>query len=85
LNTWANNFSSKINLNPAQYGLSSADGTVISGVVAAFNSALTLTTDPAGKTPASVQAKDTAKISLTICAAVALRSRGRSLGRHRVA
>lgn len=65
---WAQNFSTLITANPANYGLTAGDATTIDGFVDAFDSALTTAVNPATKTIATVAAKNGAKTAmLDIC------------------
>lgn len=64
LNVWANNFNTLITASPVTYGLVAADATSINTFVSAFDSALTLASDPSTKTKATVAAKDSAKAAM---------------------
>lgn len=61
---WANNFATTIAASPASYGLVAGDATTISAYVNAFVSALSVVSNPATKTIATVASKDGAKAAM---------------------
>lgn len=64
LSTWAANFSALITTSPGTYGLVSGDAVAIAAQNSAFQAAYALVTSPSTKTPTTVAAKDTAKITM---------------------
>lgn len=62
-NDWLQNFSGLLTGAPATYGLTAPDAVLVAAEASAFDSALTLSTDPATRTPVSVAAKDAARAS----------------------
>ena len=60
---WIDNFSALITAAPATYGLLASDATAIASVTAIWDAAYALVTSPMTKTPNTVQAKDTARIT----------------------
>lgn len=64
LNNWLNNFATLITANPSFYGLMASDATTIQNAVNAWNSAYAMVTSPTTKTPSSVSAKDTARVTV---------------------
>jgi hypothetical protein len=70
---WSQNFSSKVTLSPATYGLIAADAVAIAAQTAAFHTAYAVSTAPATRTKVTVQATQTARNTLT----ATIRSYGR--------
>lgn len=60
---WMLNFAALITTAPATYGLTGPDAVIIDAQAAAFDAALTLSSDPATRTSPTVAAKDAAKAS----------------------
>lgn len=60
---WLLNFATLIALLPATYGLVVGDATAISAQNTAFQAAFTLATDPGTRTPATIAAKDAARVT----------------------
>ena len=65
-NNWANNFASVINSSPSTFGLTAADGAIISSAVANWNMAYSAVTAPGQKTQTTVQAKNTARTTASV-------------------
>ena len=61
---WMNNFSTLITGSPGTYALTAGDATTIATYVSAFVNALTVVSNPATKTRATVAAKDGAKAAM---------------------
>jgi hypothetical protein len=64
LDTWSQNFSTKITANPPLYGLVAADATVIAAFTATFHTALGVVNTPATKTAVTVANKDAASAAM---------------------
>jgi hypothetical protein len=65
---WMQTFASGISAAPAIYMLSSADAAAINSAVAGFDTTLQIASNPATRTPVSVNAKDDARTAATqIC------------------
>lgn len=62
--TWADNFAGLITGSPTTYGLVAGDATSIQSVVDAFDAAYALAVGPTTRTPATITAKDDAKIAM---------------------
>lgn len=62
-NAWLINFSTLITESPPTYGLAPSDAVSIAAVQASFTAALTLSTDPGTRTPATVAAKNAARVA----------------------
>jgi hypothetical protein len=60
---WLANFSTMITASPATYGLTAGDATTIAAQDTAFQAAYTLAVNPSTRTPATVAAKDAAKVT----------------------
>jgi len=60
---WITNFSDLITLAPATYGLDATAALAIQGEADAFNAAYTLAVNPGTRTPVTVAAKDSARVS----------------------
>lgn len=61
---WSTNFATLISDDPALYGLTPTDAGNIQTLVDAWNAAYTLAVNPSTRTPATVAAKDTAKLAM---------------------
>lgn len=59
---WLLNFSTLLTAAPATYGLTAPDAVIVAAQETAFSAALTLATDPGTRTPATVAAKDAARV-----------------------
>lgn len=66
LQSWANNFTTVLTANPANYGLTATDASACAAAYTAFAAALTLARNPATKTAATVAAKDLARNSMLV-------------------
>lgn len=64
LGPWSLNFTTLITANPTDYGLVSGDATNIDDVVQPFLTALSLSTNPATRTPVTVNDTQTAKAAM---------------------
>jgi hypothetical protein len=62
LTNWLENFQTLIAANPPVYGLTTTDSSNITAQVQSWVTAYTLVISPSTKTPAAVQAKNTAKV-----------------------
>lgn len=70
LDNWLANFSTRITATPTTYGLTSGDATTIAASVATWSAAYTAAINPSTRTPVTVAAKDTAKVSVvSLCRA----------------
>jgi hypothetical protein len=61
---FAINFSQKVNLSPASYGLSSADAAAVAGLLASYSASYSAATNPATRTKSAIVGKDVAKKAL---------------------
>lgn len=59
---WLLNFSTLLTAAPATYGLTAPDAVLVAAQETSFTAALTLATDPGTRTPATVAAKDAARV-----------------------
>lgn len=64
LATWSLNFATLIVASPGTYGLTSGDASAINSIDTAFQAAYTIATSNSTRTPATVSAKDSAKVNL---------------------
>lgn len=64
LAAWATNFSTLLTAAPATYGQTSGTAAAVAAVVATFIADYSAVTSPSTRTPAAVQAKDTAKVNM---------------------
>lgn len=64
LDVWATNFSGLLTANPATYGLTSGDATIVAGVYNTWHTAFLAATNNATRGPMTIQTKNDARTSM---------------------